>query len=581
MAVPVLGAVLRTLGTLGRSLSTFQMTAARSARRSLPGATQNMMGTPGVGGTPPEQDPEVTSKGLMTSFTESASKSMKFAVALGGATAAVSQFGSKLKDINQISERLSVVNTSFSQILAENTEAIKSNTLGFSLAAKAITELKVAGFEANNKNIIELISRTKLQGQDVGKLLKVNTMLLGAGNVQEEVIGDLNATLQDTSVRFGIPIDSLVDSIDALANNITLIGATGGTEAFARLQIELTKRLGQENIQQVKQLIQIMSSSNDLNIKNILGLERIQNELLSNRGNAADQVKELMKAADLSKDLIDRFDGNLRLIEADQLTSSKIVQLLANIDDGLATTPEETVGDKFMNTLTVIFEKIFNPFTDIVASFLPSMVVAVTGILNFTSALANFLLTALGPAIKTIAVFVGALAHAVGFIINIITGAFEIVFESIKIVSGLFGGFFENFKILTNSATDARNASKQEKTASFGMMMTQFDILNDLKTGNNESLGRIADNTSETAGLIRESNNQDIRTYLASLDGDVALAGAISTIDLNLRSVMSPLEELMSEYLPRIAVGTDGTVRALQELPDNLPDPSPQTLPRR
>ena len=144
--------------------------------------------------------------------------------------------------------------------------------------------------------------------------------------------------------------------------------------------------------------------------------------------------------------------------------------------------------------------------------------------------------------------------------------------------------FFDVFNFFRNSATDSRDASKEQSKSTHKLVTTQFDIINDLldlRTGSNQSLATIADNTSETAGLIRESNNQDIRTYLASLDGDVALAGAISTIDLNLRSVMSPLEELMSEYLPRIAVGTDGTVRALEELPDNLPDPSPPTPTRR
>ena len=102
-------------------------------------------------------------------------------LALRVTVAAIEKLGQTLSELNDISERLSVVNSTLQKEIMDNTGALEKNTVGFGLAMKALAELRVAGFDETNKNLINLITRTKISGQDTAAIISLGKAILATG----------------------------------------------------------------------------------------------------------------------------------------------------------------------------------------------------------------------------------------------------------------------------------------------------------------------------------------------------------------------------------------------------------------
>lgn len=147
---------------------------------------------------------------------------------------------------------------------------------GFSVATENIARLVDSGLDPNNEALLNLAGRTAVLGQDITGLVKTNENLLGNGIISQKNMTSLNKSLLDTSVKQGISIDRLIDSIDSLAQdlNFAVLGEQSFKAATGIVQ-EAAKILPKATLGNVEALVSKVFDPNNFDKLAALGLQDI------------------------------------------------------------------------------------------------------------------------------------------------------------------------------------------------------------------------------------------------------------------------------------------------------------------
>jgi hypothetical protein len=385
---------------------------------------------------------------------------------------ALNEINETLQEFNDINQRLSVVNTNLGSLINENSAALEASEYGFSLATKALTELKVAGFDKANKNITDLVARTKLQGQDTRKLIDVNQKLLSFGNIQISEIGDLNKSILDNSLRYGITTDALVESIQSLEKNLLSLQVGGGVTAAADAITKLTAVFGVENQKLVETVVgEITSTQGNFQIQALLGLENVGDRIFFGQQLSTESL--------------------VNAIVASSKTSSKLL----SIDEKLIS-PLQKGFDAFKNTLNFFVETAFGPFKESVSRLFPSFENISIGIAKLIGPLLTLVTDTLGAGLAVVLDLLAIAAVGVGSVLELLTPLTKLISVTLTSFSV---GLNSVFKSLSGSLQKEDEAREREelRRASF-----ETDPINRIRLDEIDRLSRDT-STSQTVQFLQ------------------------------------------------------------------------------
>lgn len=349
---------------------------------------------------------------------------------------AVSKLTQKISKLNDINERLSLVNLTLQKHIQGNTGALEANTVGFGLAVRALTELKVAGFDEINKNLINLATRTKISGQDTQGVIKLGTDILAAGSNQEGVMDVLSKNIVDNSLKYGTTTDSMVKAVGKLSDNLQILSIMGGTGAAAGLTAELTARLGQENSLLIGRLMKELTSANaNLNMQAIVGMEKagdlITMGLISNEASIQSIIKggervaalQSSAAATSRRALKATFGGTNQFFLDLRIASEKLLE---------AQKPALGVVDALMKTFTVFRGLVLDPLKSIAIGLLDPFLTLIKGISFWLASGLNLVMRSAGPLIAAIFKVMGWVFGVIGTILSVAASIIEFMSDTIS-----------------------------------------------------------------------------------------------------------------------------------------------------
>jgi len=520
-------------------------------------------------------------------------------------SAVVSRVGEELQKFNEIDERLAIVNRNLTDEIVANNEALAENTAGFGLAARALTELRVAGFKETNASLIDLISITKISGQDTQAVVAVFKDLIGTGNIQEAAADELARVIRESSTVYGTSIDTIVKSVDALSKNIQLLGLAGGAAQTTQIAAELTARVGEENAGIISRILASLTDANaDLNTQLYLGLENLGDQLF--RGELGTEnidyiLSELIAAGGvMAENIEDSANLGRRIVSAtygasDQLAQDTAVLFRKYMEGELDKV--KSPFDEIASTLSMINETVLSPFQEIVASMLPSFKLMMGGLAKLVASLLNLVVRALGPVFVLVMDVIGIVAGAVGVIADVISMVVEGLYDVLSLIPGLgrfFGGegaaktnaTFESLKTQTElltQMTQVDNTTNQQITSAINESSRASQ--RDLTRVSDELLGftNITDNLAtlqaEAVQIAIRQQAAEERRALAEVSGidtgSIFVQASLTELDqearrievMNQERLASLLEDLLSEsetgraVLGRIATGVENPPR--------------------
>jgi len=326
-----------------------------------------------------------------------------------------------LKDITKVDQRLSVINSDLRSSITGNIDALEDTTGGLTQAAKALTELRVLGFEKNNKNLVDLATRLKLSGQDTAALFQLSQSLLSLGGLTEGSIDGLAKQVIDLSKTFGVTADSLVGAIDQLTSNLLDLNVLGGAEAAASFTANLAANVGQENAKLAGSFARTLTSvSTNQNQLAIVGLEGLANQIATGATKGFGNQRDLIINAGEQVKSILGVQGNITLRQLQALrpivgdVGVQAVRLAEELKKGSAV---QTFGDRIGELIAVVKENLLAPFNSSIVQLQPSFEYLIGGLLVLGTSILN-LVTAFKPVIALIFGVVGAVAGLIGAIVD-------------------------------------------------------------------------------------------------------------------------------------------------------------------
>ena len=352
-------------------------------------------------------------------------------------------FKEALSKVTEVDQRLAVINSDFSELLEKNTEGLKDTTGGLAQASRALTELRIRGFDKNNKNIVDLATRLKMSGQNTEAFFSLAERLISIGGLTEGAVDRLAGNIRDYSAAFGTSADSLISAVDKLSSNLADLTITGGVEAVSEGVAKLTAVAGPEASDIIGRAFQKLTSLDvDLGQISRLGLVDALDRFTRGVGDPAENAAEILNIASQNVTQILGEQGELNRISAQalrgtvgdlgvelRLAQEAYLKGLENASNGVS------LEDRISELFGVFKERLLAPFNSIIAELQPSFEFMIKGIAVLGTSVLNFV-SAFGPIIAAVSRIIGFVAGAIGFIANLVSTVVDLIVGS---VGWLFG----------------------------------------------------------------------------------------------------------------------------------------------
>ena len=498
-------------------------------------------------------------------------------VAVRGLAAAAQKLVQTLNEINDIDERLAVINSNLAAEMQGNTQALADNTLGFGMAMKALTELRVAGFDQTNTNLIDLVSRLQISGQDTGAAINLAQSLIGTGNMQEAAVDRLAQTMIESSKAFGTSMDSVVKAVGSLSENIQRLSLMGGAETTTGITAELTAMLGPENAQLVGRVMKDLTSTTaDLNMQASLGIERLGDRLATGQITTTEFLQGISNAATGAQNLVgSAAEEGRRVLAATYGGSSQTVLDLITLQQKIAENAQKQLNaqDTLLGTLTALKTIVLDPLKDVVSGMLPAFKLLVGGLSFAMAGILNLVVRALGPLINLVMSAVGIIGGIVGFVADIFGGIVEAIYDIISQIP-LIGGLFKD--------------ASEENNATFGNIGKVFDAVVGTSNTNVQAastMQQAARDFTTMRSMSFENNALVAQTLIASTNMNEQLIMGLSDAQQQMLRVAT--EEQRQRELERIekqglernsSVQTEAAIRFIDAAARNTSEVTDQGL---
>lgn len=461
----------------------------------------------------------------------------------------------KLEALNRVTTAL---NQRIEKFLPAQQQLIRSNTIlanatnlsykqlqsldgGFSTATENIARLVDSGLDPNNEALLNLAGRTAILGQDINGLVKTNENLLGNGIISQKNMTVLNKSILDTSIKQGISIDRLIDSIDSLSQdlNFAVLGEQSFKAATGIVQ-EAAKILPKATLGNVEALVSKVFDPNNFEKLAALGLQDIA-------GGQVDPAIALQR-------LIAQGEEFARITQNQGLDVAKaiygvygqdFVQLLESLSNAEKLNPQEILlkqqEDAFKNSIDNLKAKLFGPldqmavgtlnvltkFTEFLASN-QFIINTLQGISNFIQENANVIGAAL-VGITTLLTTAAIIATLTFVKVAIMANALTLGFASVAAAAAGIAAY--NMIQAEASKQIAANTKKQADIAS--EQAKQDELARTRNIAEKSAFSQFAErfmeaNITEMSLINRRSNSQtrEIESLLRQIRDDQRTNGS-------------------------------------------------------
>jgi len=433
-----------------------------------------------------------------------------------------------LKDITKVDQRLSVINLELQDVLQGNIGALEDTTGGLTNATKALTELRVKGFNRNNKNLVDLATRLKLSGQNTEALFKISQSLLGVGGATESAIDQFARNVTDLAIRFETTGDSIVSAVSKLSKNLADLRVTGGVENVTNITAQLAASLGPELADQVGSFLsQLTSASADLNQVARLGIEDLLDQLISGA--------KISDPTAFIAELLDTANRSTRAMvgETGEITQRQFKAVRGFVGDlgitsiGLneaftkaleSANSQKEGSDKISELIAVFKENVMAPFNQAVVRLQPSFERMIKSLSFFGASILN-IVGAFAPVIALIFNIVTAVAGIFGMVVNLIASVIQPILSTIGSLFGFdsnpvddFKSYSKVFETIAGTGTNNLNRTEDIKQSSMSIVninKNQSEILESMRAtmaGDSQNLDKIgmASEASERRALLEK-----------------------------------------------------------------------------
>jgi len=443
-------------------------------------------------------------------------------VAVRGLAAAAQKLVQTLNEINDIDERLAVINSNLAAEMQGNTQALADNTLGFGMAMKSLAELRIAGFDQTNTNLIDLVSRLQISGQDTGAAINLAQTLIGTGNMQEAAVDRLAQTMIESSKAFGTSMDSVVKAVGSLSENIQRLSLMGGAETTTQITAQLTSMLGPENAQMVGRVMKELTSiSGDFQMQAILGLEGIGDSVATGNATVTDFIQAITTAAGNAESMVGgSAQESRRVLAATFGGSSQLVLDILSFTEKLKEASEKQLKqqDSLLTTLTAFKTIILDPFKDVVSGMLPAFKMLVGGLSYAIAGILNLVVRVFSPLINLVMYVGGAVLGLIGAAADVLGGIVEFVYDILSKIP-LIGDLFKD--------------ADSDKIATFNNMTKIMELVTGTSDTNVEAASIMqgaAKNFATMKSMSFENNALVAQTLISSTNSNEQVLNALASI---------------------------------------------------
>ena len=292
----------------------------------------------------------------------------------------------------QIQRNTLAFNQDFIKAMGVNGAKIDGLPGGLKTSMDSVVAFQREGIFSANRETIKLANRMKITGQSVAALVNINKKMATQGVMSNLQQNNLIASLQDTSLRYGVSTDTLISSMNKLGESLTVLGFTGGAATTMKGVKDLAAQFPKHG-DLIGQLTDQLVTADFGQLARLGVLEDVE-RIMAGGGNA----KELKATFERIADRVQGFGAGVtgvagRRARMDFAGPVGIManQLVQGFKDG-AIDPQTEAMDNIMKDFRTALDTIFQPLAE-------SVGVLVTQLLNVTAAILkvlpiNFLLKA-------------------------------------------------------------------------------------------------------------------------------------------------------------------------------------------
>lgn len=336
------------------------------------------------------------------------------------------------KDFQRVDERLVQVNSNLRNDVQTQLENSRDLTGGLITNTEVLTEMRIAGFDTLNLNLVELGSRMKVTGQDTGSLIKASKDLANFGFLTQENLSNISDTLIESSLRNGTRLESMVSVLAALdkgtATQMNLVSDTA-TARLAEMAVGISSMVDEQGQASVKMF---MESISKMDRESVAGLKRtgVMDEVLAALNQSSklsqDQIKKLVTSivsnqVAMKKAFQTAGDGTFEAAQALDGIGGNVLESSLALQKALERGTRDTGGiDNTEYLFENLKQRFLAPAMAAAKSMEPAFKTMKVGLANLGTSIIN-LVSNFAPVFSTLMSIVGIVAGIIGTVVNIVS----------------------------------------------------------------------------------------------------------------------------------------------------------------
>ena len=158
-------------------------------------------------------------------------------------------------------------------------------------------EILDAGFQGNITSMSYVTNQMKLLGQNTKKLHVLNQDLSFKLGLNSKEVGDLNVSMLETSRRFGVSMDKVVESVAGLAKSFPILLASGARSNTSLVDAvaNLGANLGEQDKGELNKFVNKLFADDVDTVRNLVATDMIDSvEQLFKGGLSTEETEKLL-----------------------------------------------------------------------------------------------------------------------------------------------------------------------------------------------------------------------------------------------------------------------------------------------
>lgn len=275
-------------------------------------------------------------------------------------------------------------NQDFTKALDANRSKIDGLPGGLKKSMDSVVSFQREGIFSANRETIRLANRMKITGQNVAALININKKMATQGVMTNLQQNNLIASLEKSSLRYGVSTDTLISSINKLGESLTVLGFTGGAAATMQGVKDLAKQFPKHG-DLIGELTDQLVTADWASIGK-LGIHDDIEKIMAGRSSAEHLKATFERIADKVQGFgagVTGVAGRRARMDYAGPVGVMANQLVQGFKDG-AITPHQEAMENLMSDFRTAFDTLLQPLSEDIGRL-------VLGLLNTTTTILTFI----------------------------------------------------------------------------------------------------------------------------------------------------------------------------------------------